>query len=331
MTDDLHLRESTYSAAETDLIAALWTTCYPTHPTTGTELQVMDAAGRTDYAVHRFVAERHGALVAAGKLAHMTEMHHPQRFYLELFTAPPHRRQGIGSALYAHILRFAVETYQAQQIHAFIRDDHPDGLAFARRRGFTWLAVEIETRLDTRGFTRAPWQADFERVQRLGVAILTYPQALARYPDHLARQYALEQMIEADVIKSEESTPIAYETWRKEYDPANPVLLPDGQFTAVLGDQYVGTSTLWGTTGDPGLVYVGITGVLPAWRRMGIATVLKVLAAEYARDHGPQTIITWNNEAAGMLQLNRKLGFLDQPGEHEFVLMLDPEDPDMAV
>jgi GNAT superfamily N-acetyltransferase len=58
---------------------------------------------------------------------------------------------------------------------------------------------------------------------------------------------------------------------------------------------------------------VGMTGVLRAHRRMGIATALKVRAIQFAQTYGARWIETGNEENNPMLQINLRLGFQPAP------------------
>jgi GNAT superfamily N-acetyltransferase len=68
------------------------------------------------------------------------------------------------------------------------------------------------------------------------------------------------------------------------------------------------------------ILYTGFTGVLPTYRRRGIATALKVRALTYARglltSTGEHPLVrTGNEENNPMLQINLCLGFVELPGE----------------
>jgi GNAT superfamily N-acetyltransferase len=57
-----------------------------------------------------------------------------------------------------------------------------------------------------------------------------------------------------------------------------------------------------------------LTGVLPAYRRRGIALALKVRGLAYARDHGYDWIKTDSAvQNTAMRGLNRRLGFVEYP------------------
>ena len=64
----------------------------------------------------------------------------------------------------------------------------------------------------------------------------------------------------------------------------------------------------------PELLEQGITGVRRAYRRMGLATALKLRTLDYAKAHGAKFIRTDNEENNPMYQLNLDLGFRPKPG-----------------
>ena len=93
--------------------------------------------------------------------------------------------------------------------------------------------------------------------------------------------------------------------------------MPDAYFIAKDGADYVGLSYLRPREADPNCVEPFniqqlLTGVLPRYRRRGIAIALKIKTIDYARRHSFRRILT-NSSNPAMQALNAKLGFRPGP------------------
>ena len=77
---------------------------------------------------------------------------------------------------------------------------------------------------------------------------------------------------------------------------------------ALHNGAYIGLTSLWGLRTDEKL-YTGMSGVKREYRRKGIATALKLRSIAFAQTQDTRVLMTSNNSANPMLQLNLKLGF----------------------
>ena len=100
---------------------------------------------------------------------------------------------------------------------------------------------------------------------------------------------------------------IPVEQFQKQF-VENPNVLPEGWVVAVENGRYIGNSSLEKGS-QPGGISTGFTGVLRDYRRRGLATALKALTMDWAKQAGYQFIRTGNEENNPMLTLNKKLGF----------------------
>ncbi len=92
---------------------------------------------------------------------------------------------------------------------------------------------------------------------------------------------------------------------------------PESFILAIKDDEFIGMSSQ-SKKGEDSL-YTVLTGVKQEYRRMGIATAMKVKAIEKAREHGISTIRTSNETGnEGIVHLNEKLGFEKKPAYISF-------------
>ena len=121
--------------------------------------------------------------------------------------------------------------------------------------------------------------------------------------------HELVQLIQADMPREADFTPLSYEDW-DTYSLKNPQLLTDGYFLAKDGSNFVGMSDVHRIDSEPGVLNQDDTGVIREYRGRGIATALKLKVIEFGKKNGYRTIKTWNDSVnASMLAINNKLGF----------------------
>jgi ribosomal protein S18 acetylase RimI-like enzyme len=90
----------------------------------------------------------------------------------------------------------------------------------------------------------------------------------------------------------------------------SPASMLGGCFLASVGKNYVGLTLLRRTSDDPHSLMQNLTGVLPEYRRRGVATALKQAAKSFAFHSGFESLRTWvagSNDA--IRSLNTRLGY----------------------
>lgn len=260
----------------------------------------------------RWIAERAGRPVGYASYTQFADMYHPQRFVIFLAVPPELRRQGIGSALYTTVLT-ALAEQQAISVRARYRSDYCASERFLQARGFVEDMRDWESRLELRHFDPAAHADALAHVHAHGIRIVTLRELIASDPDHRERLYNLNMLLEADIPNPEPFTPPSREHFAK-WVFENPNLLPDGYLVALHGDDYVGSTSLWTSKAEPGVLHTGMTGVRREYRRKGIALALKLRALAFAQAHGTTMVKTWNeSNNRGMLSINEALGFVKQP------------------
>ncbi|MDQ3703601.1 MAG: RNA-guided endonuclease TnpB family protein [Chloroflexota bacterium] len=122
--------------------------------------------------------EGRGTRIAGYADVHTQQGVTPARFSLFLLVDPAARRRGIGRRLYEDAVGFA--TAQAlRELHVPAWDSDPEGMAFARRRGFEVEYLIVASRLDVARFDAARFGGVVEEVRATGVRLFS----LADVPD----------------------------------------------------------------------------------------------------------------------------------------------------
>jgi GNAT superfamily N-acetyltransferase len=317
------IRPFTYSNEDYAAIVAVGNTAYPDHPGTVTEERFFDEHRDPKCKFGRWIAEVAGEVVGVGAFGQHTDMYHPRKFWIQATVRPEHQGQGIGKAMYQHLLA-ALEPFEPVSLRVGgVREDMLRGRRFLEDRGFREEQRGWESRLDVAAFDPSPYAEVEAKVRERGIQIATMRE-LAGDPERDRKLYELEMELMADVPQPEPFTAFSFEHYQ-ERQLGDPNLLPDGFFVALHGGAYVGMSNLWRLQSLPDL-QVGLTGVKRAYRRQGIAFALKLRSIAYARQRGAPILRTWNEiYNRPMLAINEQLGFVKQPAWIHYVKVLREE------
>jgi len=225
----------------------------------------------------------------------------PGKFRIELLVAPPWRRRGAGSRLLGYVASRARDA-GAVTLQARAGSDDAQSLGFLLDRGF------VETMRMHRQVLEVA-DADLSGQEQLVARLAGRGIVLASLEDELARRQDcwLEYCRLFNAARQGWPDPdpgpgpraaLAPAEFRRRYQAAEQQYRPGAAagFLAMRADRYVGLTGALGTAVDP------------AFRRQGIATVLKYRAVLSAREHGVATLSTSSGNVA-MLRANERLGF----------------------
>jgi GNAT superfamily N-acetyltransferase len=304
-----------FGSRDYEAVVAVSNAVFPDRPSTAEEWRYDDEHFEKRYVNERYVAAQpeDGQLLGYAGLWHMPWAFDPKKFGVEIRVRPDAQRRGIGLRLWDRLLE-ALRAHGAASVKTQVWEAMPEGLTFASRLGFREVMRAWESRLDVRTFDFAAFRPTLDRALATGVEITTLAAEREKDPDRLRLLHAVEAQIGEDVPRppDEVHTPRSFEMW-KEYVVEAPWSMPDAYFIAVVDGEYAGVSGLYRPqVGD--WLNQGLTGVRREFRGQGIATALKVLTVEHARDRGVREIRTWNEiNNQRMLAINTKFGFVCQP------------------
>lgn len=260
----------------------------------------------------RWVAVQQGHVIGTGSYNQSIWFDHPQKFLLGLSVLPSHQGQGIGSALYETLLQ-ALQPFDPIALRASATSDRPQSTRFLEKRGFREVIRDVPAFLDVQAFDPARFSGLEERFRASGIQIKTLPE-LATDPDRDQKLYDLDWEMSMSV-PGDLAAGMGRRGLEKyvEFAITGPNAIPEAFFVAVKGEEYIGLSHLQSMEKGVSL-YQYLTGVKPAYRRLGIGLAMKLRCINYARATGHATIKTENDaKNLPMLAMNHKLGYIRKP------------------
>ena len=231
--------------------------------------------------------------------------------------APEWRRRGIASAL-LEVLTAHAREQGATKLISSIRGDEPEGMEFARVKGFEEYHRRYDSYIKVDQFDPSGFDDPDASAAKVGVALVPYgelAQERGGTPESLeAFQRELYDVIceaSQDIPSAEPVHNPPFEAIRgmyfgeKSFDhPSSIIALRDGK--------PVGSTIT--TLNDAGVAYTVHTGMLRAERGKGIATALKLRALRALSEKGVTLYGTTNDEAnAAMRGINKRLGYEPDP------------------
>jgi len=211
--------------------------------------------------------------------------------YAMVRVLPSARRHGIGSAL-VEVGREAARVLGTDSMWGVVRGGDEDALRFANARGFVEVGRDVE-------LTRKLVPGD--GVVRSGIVELE--------EEHRAGAYAVAVAAMPDMVTAGDAQARPFDEW-VEQELSGPI-----GFVAIEDGAVVGYATLQNFGEDTRRLEHGFTGVLPAYRRRGIATALGDGQIAWAAAHGYEQLETTTGVTNVALRRQKaKLGYEERPG-----------------
>ena len=301
------VRESASSDEDLAGIADVVNEVMPEDPTSVEELRWQDA----NFPGTRFVAEADGRIVGMATTGRIY-MYAPEfdRYWISVAVLPAHRRQGIGSALYAAASDHARAAGKVG-LQTSVSEVHAEGFEFLTHRGFTEFDRYRMVKLDLDGLERPHVEAP------PGIELTT----VAARPDLVEGIHAVAMVALPDIPHGDQ--PIiagSLEEFRVR-DIERPGIPADAFMVALdsATGTVIGYASLMMVPGRTDIAWHDMTAVLPEYRGRGIAKVLKRATIAWAIDHGLTALETGNDvDNAPMRAVNTGLGYQPIPDEVGF-------------
>ena len=216
---------------------------------------------------------------------------------------PSFRRRGIGGDLW-EVAKQHLDALAPSRVFTMFTET-PEGVAFARARGFAEVRAETLSCVDPRTVEAAALESLSTRL----VPLRDVPAEDV---------YEVDMITTADVPMTEAVTNLPFDEWL-ETIWRRPTMTLDGSFAAIEDDR-VACVTMLAANIERGRAFNEYTATLRAYRRRGLAEQVKRASLRWAAENGIQAVWTTNDETnAGMLALNSRLGYTPRMRRVEYL------------
>lgn len=268
------------------------------------ELQFTDRNRDPRCIVQRWVAHVGEVLAGYGVLSQSPEAYSPTRFQFQIYVLPEFEGKGIEEQL----LKAVVGTFQHHKgasLRAVVESTRDRFNSVLDRAGFRPSVKFFDQLLELSEAGRAQIDSWIEAAPP-GIRFITFAE-FRSVPDGDRQIYELENRIKHDIPFPDELS-MKFDYFQNAI-LENPGFLNHGSFIAMDVDRPIGLLYLFQRDENP-VAHVRLTGVLPEYRKRGIALYLKALSLRYAAQHGFTSVFTRSEESNGAIYaLNARVGF----------------------
>jgi mycothiol synthase len=319
----LRIDEFTASEGEYAGLVDVHNGAWPDEPTTLAAVKHRDASRSPERYFRRVIGRIGDRIVAAGSAMESVWSYRPGKYHVDIDIHAGFE-SGENRAQIYDVLVDALDRREPAPVllTANAREDKDDQVRFLTDRGFVSVMRYPRSRLLVDEFDFAPYAGLIERVESGGIAISSLSGLMKRDPDWQRKMYDLDWAGTQDEPTPEPITQLPFEEYVQRIFEG-PEFLPEGNFIAVDGDEYVALSSLERDLARPDHLETGFTCTRRSHRRRNIAMALKLKAIAFAKEYGAKTIDTGNEENNPMYQINLKLGFRPRPAWSDYHKTID--------
>ena len=289
----------------------IWNKVWPDYSETVAEWNHFDENFGDKYFLQRFIVESDGQYVATGYIGEPWWSYKPGKYQFDIAVLKEYRGQSIGSFCLEYIEKI-LSNRNGNKLNVHGYEGYEDGLFFLRKKGYTVVLREPGSKLFIDDFNFDRFISTEEKVKNEGIEIYSLSALEKIDKDWQLNLYGLYKQIIKDVPNNDELTERSFDQFKKLRFEA-PGYNPDAFFVALDVKRYVGLSSLILQPNKPKEFWTDLTGVLPEYRRHGIAVALKVATIKYVKSVNGISIETDNEENNPMYNINMLLGFKPLP------------------
>ena len=297
----------------------------PEYPQSLKEWKHFDAVADPKYLVERSMIELDGEVIGFINLREPFWSYRPGKLYFDIVLHPDQQGHGFGRTAYQWLLKQAAK-HNPNTLTCGTRENHLAAMHMAQQHGFELALREPVSMLAVEGFSAEKFSTLPAKVAAKGIEICTVYDLQQTDPDWQRNIWNLKYTLLEDVPTDEPYSRQPLEKWivqqleHPKFDPRAWIVALD--LNAPEQPSYIGVTHMWISKEQRELALTGLTGVKRDYRRMGIATAMKLRSIAYAKQLGIKMIETDNEESNPMYDINMKLGFRPRPAIVHFKKML---------
>jgi len=308
MSEKLTIRPFQETDEEYQAITAIWNAAVrPDLPRPEQDFREFDASLKPEQLYQRLIGRLDDRVVALAHYGRDQWTAGADKYFLDFYVDPRFETEELDEQLFGY-LEGVLRAHAPAILTSQARENQETKIRLLEREGFQMVLRELRSLLDVAAFNGNAFQWTAKMLAERGLRIISVDSWLERGPEAMRALWDLDWTILQEVPASGPRTRTPFDIFARRMN-----IRPDAVFVALDGDDLVGLSTLRPSPDDPAVAHAGLTGVLPPYRRQGLATALKVKAIAFGAQEGIRWIATFNEENNPMYLLNLKLGFKPLP------------------
>ena len=294
------------SPADWDQAANFRNSFWPSYPLTGEQIRLHASYVPPEHPVDRWIVTQDSEPIAYVVITPGFWYKTPGRFEARIFLLEGPDQECHISDLLELIWDRVVER-GGNVLGIWVQDDKKVFVSVLEGAGMVPTQRNPDSSLNLETFDPEPFLLQWPTLEAQGYRVMTLKELSELDPDWQRKAYDLEMAIMRDVPLPDPWIDTPFASYVKELN--SPYMRRESIFYMDYNGTWVGTSALHPNFVNPRLFNTGLTGVVAAHRRKGVARVLKARALEFAKSLGGVRVSTDNEESNPMFQLNLELGF----------------------